>query len=541
MVVALLVVPVILELAFGGAEALFRYSAADAFYYHTVARNLALTGVATFDMEHPTNGFHPLWQVLLALQYWLVDGLGGSDLAYLRLSTLSGLGFAALAVVALGRAVVAARGSLPVLFGLLPAGAYALCLAPVWMLAVDGLGAVNPSEGRLPLYGTLWSFVNGMESSLALFLFGALAVAVATDASLKTVGLLCALLTLARLDHVFITGAVCAWVVGRKLTARQWKTALAPGIAFGLPLLLYVAVNLWYVGMPLPVSGAAKSTFPHLVPENFAALSDVLAHPVDGIRRLERFFRLAQIWLPALTVLAYAASFLRRRPDAWQGFLLAAGAGALVLAAYNFCYVDIASSGQWYYPVSTLLVTLIVMDAVRLRVPIGVLALLSIAAFTLLHRRLDYHERYSHFYLVEASAVRAHYGTAPPKFIELDDGIFAFSTGFPTLSGLGIMLDLEAYRALQRGELGRLAMERGFDRLTTVAYRDPREVGLTAATPAADLPRFVEGLLRALRPLPGLELSLDYLSESGRFAVLRGSRRGSPAGAYPRPGASNGP
>ena len=69
--------------------------------------------------------------------------LGGSELAYLRLATLTALGFAALCVVALGRAVVAARGSVPVLFGLLPVGAYALLLAPLWMLAVDGLGAVS--------------------------------------------------------------------------------------------------------------------------------------------------------------------------------------------------------------------------------------------------------------------------------------------------------------------------------------------------------------------------------------------------------------
>lgn len=414
------------------------------------------------------------------------------------------------------------------LFGLLPSGAYALCLAPVWMLAVDGLGAVNPTEGRLPLYGTLWSFVNGMESSLALFLFGALALAVATGASLATVGLLSALLALARLDHVFVSGAVCAWVLGRQWTGKQWKAAgkqwkpaLALGIGFALPLLLYVAVNLWYAGAPLPVSGAAKSSFPHFVPANLEALFEVLAHPVDGIRKLDRFFRLGQIWIPALTILVYAASFLCRRPDPWQGFLLAAGAGALVLAAYNFCFVDLFDSGQWYYPVSTLLVTLIVMDVARLRVPIAVLAMLSIAAFMLLHRRLDYHERYSHFYLVEAPAVRAHYGAAPPKVVELDDGIFAFATGFPTLSGFGVMLDLEAYRALRRGELGRLAMERGFDRMATVAYREPWEVGLTAATPAGQLPLYFRGLMRGLAPVREFEVTLDYLSASRRCAVFR--------------------
>jgi hypothetical protein len=537
MVGALLVAPVVLELAFGGAEVPFRYSAADAFYYHTVARNLARTGVATFDLEHPTNGFHPLWQVMLAGQYWLVDALGGSELTYLVVSTLSCLGLVTLAVAVLGRAVFAARGSVPVLFGLLPTGAYALFLAPVWMLAVDGMGVVTDAEGRLPLYGTLWSFVNGMESSLVLCLFGALALAVATDASATRVGLLSALVALARLDHVFISGAVSAWWLMRG-TRSQGRTAFALGIAFASPLLLYAAVNLWYAGALLPVSGAAKSSFPHLGPiasENLRAIFELWTQPFDG-RGLIRFFRLAQIWIPATTILVYAVSFLRRRPDRWQGFLLAAGAGALVLATYNFCFVDLAESGHWYYPVSTLLVTLIVMDVARLRVPIAVLAMVSIAAFTLLHRRLDYHERYSHFYLVEAPALRAHYGTTPPKVVELDDGIFAFATGFPTMSGFGFMLDVEAYRALRRGELGRLAMDRGFDRLATVAYREPREMGLTATTPPELLPRYVAGLMRGLRPVGRLEVTLDYLSPSGRCAVLR-RWRDPPATADPRPGA----
>ena len=100
------------------------------------------------------------------------------------------------------------------------------------------------------------------------------------------------------------------------------------------------------------------------------------------------------------------------------------------------------------------------------------------------------------------------------------------------------MLDPEAYRALQRGELGRLALDRGFDRLTTVAYREPREVGLSAATPAAELPRYLSGLLGALRPLPRRELALDYFSGTGRFAVLRLARDGALPRADPQPGAS---
>ena len=83
------------------------------------------------------------------------------------------------------------------------------------------------------------------------------------------------------------------------------------------------------------------------------------------------------------------------------------------------------------------------------------------------------------------------------------------------------MLDIEGYRALRRGELGQLAMDRGFDRLATVAYREPHEMGLSATTPAEQLPRYFGGLMRGMRPVGKLHLTLDYLSPSGRCAVFR--------------------
>lgn len=519
---ALVIVPVLLDVALGGPEVLFRYAAADAFYYHTVARNLAQTGVATFDLEHPTNGFHPLWQVLLALQYWIVHALGGSDLAYLRVTTLTCLALAAAAVVVLGRAMVAARGSVPDLFALLAVGAYGLLLAPAWLLAVDGFGVANPYEGRLPLYGTLWSFVNGMESSLTLFLFSALAYAVATQASAPILGLLCASVTLARLDQAYIAGAVVGWLLWQYLSAGRRQSALSLCAAFGTPLVAYLAINVWYSGAALPVSGASKSTFPNLAMNNINALLSSLAHPVNGVRTLDRFFRLAQIWIPALAMLAYVAGFRRRRPDSWQQFLLAASAGALVLAAYNFCFVVLHHSGQWYYPVSILLVTLIAVDVVRLRVPIVVTALISILVFVGLHRRPDYHENFANFYLVEAPALRSHYAASPPRVIEFDDGIFAFATGFRTMSGFGFMLDAEAHAASQRNALGDLALARGFDRMATVSYREPRAVGLTLSTPVSDLPVFFTDLLGpGMGEVADLRVELDYLSATGRFAVFR--------------------
>lgn len=48
------------------------YIADDCYFYLVIARNLATTGQQTFSRVFPTNGFHPLWEYLLAAYTWIV-------------------------------------------------------------------------------------------------------------------------------------------------------------------------------------------------------------------------------------------------------------------------------------------------------------------------------------------------------------------------------------------------------------------------------------------------------------------------------------
>src|SRR5262245_6448745 len=43
----------------------------DGYYYLNIARHLAQGDGFTFDGLHPTNGFHPLWQLLLVPLFWI--------------------------------------------------------------------------------------------------------------------------------------------------------------------------------------------------------------------------------------------------------------------------------------------------------------------------------------------------------------------------------------------------------------------------------------------------------------------------------------
>jgi hypothetical protein len=61
----------------------------DAYYYFVVARHLVQSGQSTFDGFTLTNGYHPLWMALIALQYRF---LGDSQLLTRTIEFLLGLG-----------------------------------------------------------------------------------------------------------------------------------------------------------------------------------------------------------------------------------------------------------------------------------------------------------------------------------------------------------------------------------------------------------------------------------------------------------------
>jgi len=48
----------------------------DFFYYAEVAKRLVATHLSTFDGMHLTNGYHPLWLVLVAFLYEIFPGIG---------------------------------------------------------------------------------------------------------------------------------------------------------------------------------------------------------------------------------------------------------------------------------------------------------------------------------------------------------------------------------------------------------------------------------------------------------------------------------
>lgn len=167
----------------------------DAFYYLEIARRIGAGDGFTFDGVHATNGFHPLWQLVLAGVGLLLPG----QTAFLRASLL-------LCLLCLLAATL-------------------LIVRLVWRWLGPGaalLGGILVAHGR----AAMPSYVDGMEGTLALLALAGLATAMVWWARRPgagravVVGVLAGVAVLARLDL-----AVVVWIVpvAMLLRDRRWR------------------------------------------------------------------------------------------------------------------------------------------------------------------------------------------------------------------------------------------------------------------------------------------------------------------------------
>lgn len=208
----------------------------DAFYYLEVGRRLGEGGGFTFDGVNETNGFHPLWQGIVAV----LSIVAPSDRAYVQLVLLSGVAMSVAAVALVARTVAEVAGTTAALAGAIVA-----------------------------LTGALGAWSNAMEGPAVILTLAIVLALLARWAEAPTfrngvwVGLACAACVLARLDTVAVIWLVPAAMAWR---ARAWRAVLpvAAGVAaIGVPL---GAAWLIRFGHPLTTSATVKS---HLLDESY--------------------------------------------------------------------------------------------------------------------------------------------------------------------------------------------------------------------------------------------------------------------------------
>ena len=215
----------------------------DAYYFFTVARNVAQGRGITIDGAHWTTGFQPLWGAICAAAFTLAPDRGALALLY-----VASFGLWLCGAWLLVRFIGAARG------GDLPPIAAAL------------IAVLYLCEGQFAQH-----YFNGMETGLYITLCLALLVAYqrhlqgapASTAQLAGLAVFAGLTMLAPNDAVFLCGALILTLFLSGKRPQPWREALIIGTvanALVLPWLIYCQ---WAFGQPIPQSGVATSATLH--------------------------------------------------------------------------------------------------------------------------------------------------------------------------------------------------------------------------------------------------------------------------------------
>ena len=206
----------------------------DFLYYLKVAQNIAHGHGSTFNALVPTNGYQPLWLLILVGLSWFTED-PQKILGFLAVSDL----LAALCTFVLARRLLRLSGARPLL--------------------VFALSAL------ITLY-SVTLFFYGMEVTLTVpILLGVICLLLETSWLLRSplhtflLGLLLSCMVLSRIDTLILGGMLLAGILLSPSLRRLLRPGLVLGAALGLlPLVAYFALNHLLFHTWLPVSGMAK-------------------------------------------------------------------------------------------------------------------------------------------------------------------------------------------------------------------------------------------------------------------------------------------
>jgi hypothetical protein len=533
--VLLFVVPALLDLLSDERRA-YGYLAPDAFYFFTIGMNWVRFGIPTYDQQFVTNGFHPLWQWVVAALFKVISWMGFTRFTLAPASVVVGLAFISAALVLLGR-TMGRGGRLSPWFLLLPVGVFPAIVSPWWWVFRDEM---------IPLFGTLWCFANGMESALTILTYAVVAWLfvrrpVRAPGGALVFGSALGLMSLARLDHTVFAVVMLLGMLYQAVARKSplgLRLTLFTALAWGTLLGGYLSYNKIMVGRFMPVSGAVKSTFPSITTGSIEALASFRSlAPRGKLYHLGRAGSIVATAIGALVYLPFAVagrgwSPPRSGDDERVGqLLLMTALGAILLAVYDVLFVTNMHIGQWYAPVSILFLSLVAIrgvDRIRARrlfrfAPLAATGIvLALGSATLvyfwgLQRVLPWGTMYADFCLSQVSRAVAHYGPSPPKFISYDDGVTAFATGFPTTSGTLLALDPAAEAAWRSGGFEELMTRRGVDRVMLLQYHLGEVAAEHVGKSSDELREYASTVLHD-RP-DAYDLEVEY--SDGPFAVLR--------------------
>lgn len=210
---------------------LLGYYQDDFFYYLKVAQNIAEHGSSTFNGLQLTNGYHPLWMLLLVALCFVFHGTA----FFVALQAIS-LAAAIFSFLLFRRIVMACSTS-----RIASVGALALGLASLQLMRYGMEVTLT-----LPLAACfLWMLIHTGPPR--------------TAAAALAMGFVASLVVLSRLDAALLIALCCLAIMPAVFHGRNGFRIAAAFLAGVLPLLLlYVAVQYEVFHLLTPVSGLAK-------------------------------------------------------------------------------------------------------------------------------------------------------------------------------------------------------------------------------------------------------------------------------------------
>ena len=328
----------------------------DAFYYFQIAKNLAQGNFSTFDDGITlTNGYHPVWLLLITPLYWIFD----------LEEALGAIKVLEIALVAGGVALLVAAARIVRLPWIL------LAVTPV-LLARHG-GLLEGMEAALGVFalGALFAVLGGYARNSARWRWPLAAIVFA----LPWVRLEYVAVSLASMGALFLLEAG-GWggskMPGERSGVRKESdfvsslTAFMPLAAAGLSLVSYFAYNGLVFGGLVPVSGAVKQMWSRYVWDLQGGYS--LVRSIQETARLEAF---DGELLMAIEICAYLALMVwmgrhRRSREDWFAatFLLGAfGLAMCHLATFGHAVLNlhpVHTEWPWYFVPARLMAALMI-------------------------------------------------------------------------------------------------------------------------------------------------------------------------------------
>lgn len=332
----------------------------DGFYYYQIARNVARGAGSTFDGTNLTNGYQPLWLILLVPIFWIarssVDALSMGIV-------LQGIALACTLIILF----VTARLRYGVVASLLGA-----LLWLVWMAqeSFKGLEFSIHALGIcvIGLVYLAW-FANSLPSRHAPYLL---------------LGLACSLAFLARIDTLLL-----AMILGIDLGVRGLRgknLGWGHWLLFAVPVLItvsaYVLINQIFFGHVAPVSGVVKATWSQTLLlrdplfQSYGWLGAKLENLSWSLQGLPRAFSVFVVIGTFGTSALWLARWLPRVPARWRDALtrvLGPLTPFVVYSVASYLLLGVILHGNlpmspWYYVIQPWLTAMLVValfDALR--------------------------------------------------------------------------------------------------------------------------------------------------------------------------------